>query len=485
MCMCVQKIYKPNLVLFSMAKKRIQVVLNEDVQKEFMGELNKRGFKKGDISEEIESLIVKNMAEKKIGETTFLIQDPSIKIDDDTKNQFQRFFEEINTLEKKINKPLIILEDKRIKAFYTECHLLAKDLLKFMDLDPSIDPDYQEDFRSNRNFEPNNPDYLTMVEDAKRGRQFSDIVIEYNPSSEYKKSEKPLKVFGGQHRCHAILEASKEKVNLYHGIRVYFNLSIEQRGNIAIVSNINIHVSNDLRDKMNEQLIKPANKLRNWCYRIGILEEKKNEDFSSKRAQDIITVRLMRTFIINFYNGKSEKGTFDSKYLVPDLANTGSEDKEYLKLYKKYNFTEEEDLVEAGKEFVRLHKKQNEKGEGKSKMLTLSLSITSSWAYTAGLLQKDKDRLKKFYSLPDLSEGKDPLKSNVLASARGSEDPPLYRGMITRYGEKERGRLLQLFLIYSKSPRNSINKDMVEFAIKSYRAKKQAKEMENLAKKVY
>jgi hypothetical protein len=463
---------------------RIQVVLSDETEKKFREELTKRGFKKGDISEEIESLIVKGMSEQKIGENIFLSQEPSIKIDDDTKNQIQKFFEEINTLEKKINKPLIILEDKRIKAFYTECHILAEHLINLMDLDPSIDPDYQEDFRSNRNFEPTNPDYLTMVDDAKKGRQFSDIVIEYNPSPDYKRPEKPLKVFGGQHRSHAILEAFKEKINLYHGIRVYFNLNMEQRWNVAIISNTNIHVSNDLRDRMDEQSMRPANKLRDWCYKVGLLDEKKKEDFSSKRTQDIITVRLIRTFIINFYMGKSEKSGFDSRYIVPELANTGSEDDEYLKLYRKFDFSKEEDLVEAGKEFVKLHKKQNEKGEGKSKMLALALSITSSWAYTAGLLQKDKNRLKKFYSLPDLSEGKDPLKSNVLINARGDEDPSMYRGMINRYGEKERGRLLQLFLIYSKSSKNSINKDMVDLAIKSYRANKHAKEMEALKKKV-
>jgi len=246
LCVCVyEKIFKQLWFNFTMG--RIQVVLSDETEKKFREELTKRGFKKGDISEEIESLIVKGMSEQKIGENIFLSQEPSIKIDDDTKNQIQKFFEEINTLEKKINKPLIILEDKRIKAFYTECHILAEHLINLMDLDPSIDPDYQEDFRSNRNFEPTNPDYLTMVDDAKKGRQFSDIVIEYNPSPDYKRPEKPLKVFGGQHRSHAILEAFKEKINLYHGIRVYFNLNMEQRWNVAIISNTNIHVSNDLR----------------------------------------------------------------------------------------------------------------------------------------------------------------------------------------------------------------------------------------------
>lgn len=464
---------------------RIQVVLDNKTENDFREFLKNRGvIKKGAISDEIERLVRQGLAKEQIGKEEFLKQDPSIKLDDETKDQIQKFFEDILTLEKKINKPLIILEDKRINAFYTECHLLAVDLIKMMDLDPSIDPDEQEEFRSNRNFEPKNPDYLIMVEDAKGGRQFADIIIEYNPSKEYKHPEKPLKVFGGQHRCHAIIEASKENINLYHGIRVYFHLNIEQRGNIAIVSNTNIHVSNDLRDRMSEQALRPPNKLRDWCYKVDLLDEKKKEDFSSKRSQDILTVRLIRTFIINFYKGKNEKGDVDSKYIVPPLSDTGGDDRDYINIYKKIDFVNDEDLVKAGKEFVKLHNKQKEKGEGKAKALTLSLSITSSWSYASGLLQRDKPRLKKFYDLPELSESGDPLKYNILAQGRGEEDPKLYRGMITRYGEKERGRLLQLFLTYSKSSRNSINREIVDFAIKSYKSKKEAKEMENLAKKI-
>ena len=465
---------------------RIQVVLDDDVEKSFREFLAERGIvKKGAISEEIEMLIRQGMAKERIGKEEFLKQDPSIKLDEETKKQIGKFFEEIPTFEKKINKPLVILEDKRINAFYTECHLLAEDLIKLMDLDPSIDPDNQEEFRSNRNFEPGNPDYFIMVEDAKRGRQSSDIIIEYNPLKIYKHPEKPLKIFGGQHRCHAILEAFKDNVNLCHGIRVYFNLNIEQRGNIAIVSNTNIHVSNDLRDRMSEQSLRPANKLRDWCYKVGLLDEKKKEDFGSKRSQDILTVRLMRTFIINFYKSKSEKGDIDLKYLVPPLADTGGDDLDYLNFHKKMDFINDEELLQAGKEFVKLNNKQKEKGEGKSKILALSLSIASSWSYTSGLLQRDKKRLEKFYKLPELSENSDPLKYNILSHAKGDDDPPLYRGMITRYGEKERGRLLQIFLIYSKSSKNSITKEIADYAIKSYKSKKEAKEMENLAKRVY
>ncbi|MCH7518119.1 MAG: hypothetical protein IH964_03735 [Candidatus Dadabacteria bacterium] len=93
--------------------------------------------------------------------------------------------------------------------------------------------------------------------------------------------------------------------------------------------------------------------------------------------------------------------------------------------------------------------------------------------------------MKKLYALPDLSDSKDPLKSEMLSQARGDEDPPTYRGLITRYGEKERGRLLQLFLIYSKAPRGNISKDMVKLAIEDHKAKEKAEERKVLAKKVY
>ena len=91
----------------------------------------------------------------------------------------------------------------------------------------------------------------------------------------------------------------------------------------------------------------------------------------------------------------------------------------------------------------------------------------------------------KLYNLPELSDTKDPLKSEILSSVRGEDDPDNYRGLITRYGAKERGRLLQLFLIYSKSPKGNITKDMVKLAIEDHKAKEKAEERKTLAKRVY
>ncbi len=465
---------------------RIQVVLDDEIERKFREVLSKRNiFRKGAISEEIEKLISKDISIEKIDNVEIIKQSKEMEIDSETMTQIHNFYLNIPTIEKSINKPLMILEDEKINSFYAECHILAKDYIKLMDLDPSIDPEEQDDFRSNRNFEPDNPDYKKMVLDAKDGRQFSDIVIEYNSSKKNKNPNKPLKVFGGQHRSHAIKEAFEyNSKNRIHGLKIYFNLNIETRGDIAIVSNTNIHVANDLRDRMDEQTLSPPNKLRNFCYEIGILSKKENEDFSSKRSSDLITVRLLRTFIVNFYMGKNEADNFDNKLIVPVLTDTGGADEEYSKLYKKHDFIEDKELLYAGKNFFKLYKKQYEKASGKSKLLVLSLAIAPSWSCSAGILQKDKERLKKLYNLPDINTKDDPLKSNLLASARGDDDPPQYRGLITRYGEKERGRLLQLFLIFSKSSKNTITRDMIRLAIADYKDKKDSKNREALRKKV-
>ena len=149
---------------------RITFVLKDEVEEKLRKKLAERGFKKGDLSEEIENLIVRSLVEEQIGQHSFLKESESMKLSEETRTQIQEFFEKTETLEKKINKPLIILEDKSINAYYTECHILAETLIKLMDLDPSIDPDEQEDFRSNRSFEEKNPDYITMVDDAKKGK---------------------------------------------------------------------------------------------------------------------------------------------------------------------------------------------------------------------------------------------------------------------------------------------------------------------------
>lgn len=464
---------------------RIQVVLSDDTEEEFRRFLSGAGtLKKGNISEAIERLIISETRSKKSQGTIYLRQDVSVSISEEADEQIREFFNNIDTLEKELGKNLVILFDRKTSSIYTICNIKSSLLIKYMDLDPSIDPEFQEEFRANRAFEKDNPDYLRMVDDAKKGRQFSDIVIEYNSSPRFTKSSKPLKVFGGQHRCNAIIEANKAGCDLYHGVRVYFDLNKEQRGEIALVSNTNIQVSNDLRDRLDEQSLEPPSKLRNFCHKIGLLPEGK--DFSSKfKTKDIYpTVRMMRTFVVNFYLGKEEKRDFENVPLVPYLCSTGGSDEEYMKAFKKHNFSDDKWLVEAGKQFVRLHESQKSRGVGKARAMALNLGPLASWSFAVGLLQQKPTQLKKLYSLPDKSPSKDPLNAEALSKARSDNDPINYRGLATRYGEKERGRLLQLFLLYSISDKSNIKLELCNLAIKSYDTKKMNEDFSKLRMRV-
>lgn len=84
-----------------------------------------------------------------------------------------------------------------------------------------------------------------MQEDALKVRPFSNIVAEYMTEFD---AEHPLKVVGGQHRFKAIQAAYAKDVNEYHGVKVYFGLTTEQRLDAQLISNTNIEISGDLCD---------------------------------------------------------------------------------------------------------------------------------------------------------------------------------------------------------------------------------------------
>src|SRR3989338_90508 len=467
---------------------RIQVVLNDEIEERFRKSLAQDGGpKKGDISEEIERLILVNFSTVK---DAFLKQSADMEIDSITLNKIEDFYSRIPTLEMEVGKQIILHEDNKTGAVYAECHVSGSTLVKNMDLDAVIDPLYQEEFRANRELQPDNPEFKKMVEDAKNGRQFSDIVVEYN--TEYV-SEKPLKILGGQHRSEAIKLALPTN-NRHHGIRVYFNLDKSKRRELYIVSNTNIQVPRDLLDRLDEQSLDPPNKLRNFCHHVGILKEGK--DFGEARTTEdplLPTVRMMRTFIVNFFKGKNYKGEFDSDALIPDLSSSGGIDQEYKKLFDSIEFLQDTHLVEAGKNFAKLHKKQFEEmdktdiaGKKEFRIKAISLSVLSSWACASGLLQRNDVRLKKLYSLPDLSFGIDPLNAKAMAEARLEDiDPENYRGLGTRTEAKERGRLLKLFLLYSESTKSKITLDMCNAAIKAFHAEEARIKAEKSKKKAF
>jgi len=438
----------------------------------------------------VETLVERALAEEKKIQAAFIPQERNLKLGIETSSQVGEFYLNVKTLEWNLKRPLIILLDAKTNAFYTECHILAEDLIKLADIDAAIDPEYQEEFRANRELRPNDLDFLVMKEDAKNGRQFSDLVIEYNET--YREAI-PLKVLGGQHRIEAIREALKSKVNRYHGIRVYFNLNKDQRVEIARISNTNINVSPDLRDRLEEQRLDPPNNLRNWSHLIGILE--KGKDFGDRKTlkEFVPTVRMLRTFIVNFYKGKAYDGNPDKEPVVPDIAKTAGMDEEYLKIFKRVrSFIDEKDLTGAGKMFTFLHMMQIQKskdiGEETSafKLRAINLALISSWAFAAGALQKNKKRLDKLYELPRLSGAKDPLNALDMAKAHHPKlDSDTYRGLGTRTDAKERGRLLQLFLLYSNSEKKNITLEMCNTAILKYHALEATEEYEKHEKTAF
>lgn len=474
---------------------RIQVVLSDETENKFRDKLAEIGkTKKGSISDEIERIILSKLSTT--DDDKFLTQE-DVKIDKETLAEASDFYENIETLEKKMGQRLILFYDKKTEAIYTVCHVSGDILTKLMDLDVPIDPEFQAEFRANRNFQPDDPTYKKMVEDGKRGRQFSDIVIEYDKKHENPKN--PLKILGGQHRSKAI-EASLP-TNRYHGIRVYFNLNKEKRTELYIVSNTNIDIPADLLDRLEEQGLVPPNVLREFAWEIGLL--KAGEDFSERKSteEDSIPVRTLRTFIVNYFEGLTCKKDFDNDPIVPELCRAGISDdsaSKYLKLYndiresKMKPFKEQTDLLKAGKEFVKLHKKQYQtieamkdiKGKAESRTKALTPSVISAWAFTAGALQTKKERLQKLYDLPTKSKDEDPLNVAVLRTSKLEDiDGPMYRGLGTRSGPNERGKMLKLFLLYSESKKDRIDKDMTMAAIHTFVAAQAQEEKEKARKK--
>jgi len=460
---------------------KIQIVLDDETENKFRVALAKaqEDFKRGNMSDEIRKLILQNI--DKISMKFPIYKQKEIKeIDFKTTSEIEKFYDEIDTIEKETEKGLLILFDKKSNAYYTECHIRASEIFRKVDIDAVVDPD-NPDFRLNRELNKTHPAFKDMISDAKQGRQFSDIIIDFNPY--YPPKDKPLKVLGGQHRATAIKEAfEKDKVNLVHGLRVYFNLAnVEQRREVAEIANTNINISLDLRDRLWEQQLTPSGRLREWAWEIGILE--KGKDFADKRRmeEDLPTVRMLRTFIVDFYEGKNYKGDVKKDVPVPYLCQTGGLDKKYEEIFNKLKskpFKDYHDLHKAGKEFVKLHKKQVKNAKKQYKNKALALAVISSWAFTAGVLQKDEKSLKKLYSIPELAkDSEDPLNGDAMAEARAKTDSPTYRGLGTRYDDKERGRLLQFFYRLSTSDYNEVSLELYNLAIRRYHHQKEEKEI--------
>ncbi len=393
------------------------------------------------------------------------------------------FIEEFSPIEKGNKIPLLLHWDKKSDSYYITCHILGKDLSDNADIDATISDDDDELYKLNREITEDQFAYKQMELDAISSRTFEDIVSEYDKSY---RSSKPLKIFGGQHRVKAITEAVEKGASVPQGIRVYFGLSREQKVEIAVINNTSIAVSNDLLDRMQEQII--GNELRVWCQKTGLLNP--GTDFADKRSPEIPTVRIARTLIVNYHAGK-EADLEDFHH--PLLCSSGGFDEEYEKARKKVDW-DDKSLLEMGKQFARLHKIQSERVKSRDYASyveyvrkTYSYSIVVGWSYAAGLFQDHPEFLKILYSIPDIvEEPNDPLNAKALSEARlKGVDSDTYRGLGTRSTSREFGRVLELFIVLATKAKNKvINKKLANAAIQSFEAKKAVYEAEKTLGKI-
>jgi len=402
--------------------------------------------------------------------------------DPNVKEKIEEFLKVFQTFEEKNGVKLLIMFDKRSEAYYINCHLDSKVLVSKTDLDTVLDPTESEDYKLNRGIYIDTYAYRLMKDDALKGRSFEDLVMEYDTSY---RSDMPLKVFGGQHRIMAIKEATKKNVLVVHGVRVYFGLSIEQKVNIAMANNTSIAVSNDLLDRMQEDLL--GTELRNWSQTIKLLSEGQN--FADKRSPEgIPTVRIARTLLVNFYHGKDSK---EDDFHLPIVCISGPGiDEHYKNLRDKIDWSDNA-LQTMGRKFAQLHKLQRGRVLSRDTHKYLEFAnkamhpcVAASWAYTVGFLLRKPRALENHYALGDLAPPGDPLTATALSNARlKGVDPDTYRGLGARINNVELGRMLEVFLLQAiKAKQRGITQKLANVAIKSYEAKRTKRDAERALK---
>jgi hypothetical protein len=388
------------------------------------------------------------------------------------KSLFQEFAKEFQPLEKP--DQLLELTDSRTGARYCECHIKGGKIVNLGTVDVPLDPEEQPDYRANREIMVNSSAYQTMIKDAKQKRSFSNIVTEYTKEFD---PEHPLKIIGGQHRYEAIREALNDGVDEYHGVKVYVGLDMKQRLDVQLISNTNIAISGDLFDRLQETFQGPA--LRDWCQAAGLLES--GQDFADRYERGgPISVKMARTFITNYFRGMSvDPKDFDLTDTSPIVCPTGGPDPEWEKLKADHpKLWDDEKLLKAAKEFAALIDAQREafKNQKKKKPKpdfpekALNMAVMAAWAYVAGMLHPNAQRLSRHFSLRN-STGKDPLNAAALVQGKHKSDEPNYRGLGYRTDPRERGRFVELFFLQAEDGQG-ITPSAIDIAIKKYHVKK-------------
>ena len=371
-----------------------------------------------------------------------------------------------------VEADLLLLIDHRTGAKFCECQIDGQTLTSLGTTDTPLDPDDQSEYRANRELVENAPAFARMKEDALNRRSFSGIVLEFVPDDP---QGKPLKVVGGQHRFVAVEGAFIGGVNELHGVKIYLDLTMEQRFDAQLISNTVIAVARDLYDRMLETMSGPQ--LRNWCQDVGLLAV--GEDFADTRIRGgTLTVQAARTFIMAYMAGTAvELKKFGEVDTTPIVAASGTTFPEWDKLKAEHpTIWTDPKLRAAGSEYARLIAAQRAAFSGAKAKVPIdfpdkagNVAILSAWAYVAGVIKDNQPRLKKHYALAD-EKGKDPLRADLLASGKHRTDPANYRGLGYRTDAKERGRFAELFFQQAEEG-GGITKALVTIAIAKYHAK--------------
>ncbi len=412
-----------------------------------------------------------------------IIFDENAEKNNETEKLVIAFHGIVTTLETKQQMPVIIFQDGASGSYYLKCSLLASDAASLCDLDAKLDVKGTDSYRANRQLFLKHLTFQRMAADAIKGREFNDIIVEYN--TEYNPNT-PLKVWGGQHRIKAISNAHT-KSNRYHGFRIYFNLNKEQRNEVALISNTNIAVSNDTFDRMIEETLF-GGVLRKWCQKVGFLESKEDFPDIGSRSEKI-TVKKARSFVVNFYLGqergkKLSSADLDRNVYEPYLAESGVKasasqeitvDATYQAIMDKHDILNDDELLKAGKHFLVLHNAQYKAvSDPKSKIKknkgyknkAFVESVLCGWSYVAGLLQTHPKRLENHYKVPKTSSKiPDPLNAEEMSKYKHDKDKATYRGLGTRSALKDRQRIAQLFLYKSLEENVLIDQKVMDKAV--------------------
>jgi hypothetical protein len=403
---------------------------------------------------------------------------PDVPTDSHVEQEVEKFLSNVPTLEGVVGSPVAIFQDGRSHSYYIRCGIGAAVVAPLLDLDARLIPNSPDSFRANRDLLLDHDTFKKMKGDAVEGREFSDIIVEYCDSYT---PGKPLKVWGGQHRSLAIQDAlASGSKSRYHGFRIYFSLTKEQRTEVALISNTNIAISNDLFDRqLEENLVGPN--LRKWCEAAGLLDAKEDFPAQGSRAERI-TTKLARSFMVNFFKGKAAgeaigKEGLDKNFYEPYLCSSGATlDGQYEKLVKQEGagLWKNLALLEAAKAFAALHAAQYKAITQSKQQITnlkgfrlkaLTPSVLTAWAFAAGLLQVDPTRLKAHFKVASVKGWPDPLNAKEMSNFHHDEDAPTYRGLGTRTDLKDRQRMAQVFLARSKDADRVFDKKLLDQAV--------------------